>query len=40
MKSYDRIMPKASSKELIFPGHDPVLLKNYPKVAKDVTRLV
>ena len=40
MKSYDKIRAKASSIDLIFPGHDIALLDNYPKVAEDVTRLV
>jgi len=39
MKSYDKIRAKASSLDLIFPGHDPALLTNYPKVAEDVSRL-
>jgi hypothetical protein len=39
MKSYDKIRKKASSIDLIFPGHDTALLENYPKVAEDVTRL-
>jgi len=40
MKSYDKIRQKASSIDLIFPGHDPGMMQNYPKVAEDVTRLV
>jgi glyoxylase-like metal-dependent hydrolase (beta-lactamase superfamily II) len=40
MKSYDKLRAKASSIELIFPGHDAVMLNNYPKIAEDVTRLV
>jgi len=40
MKSYDKIRAKASSIDLIFPGHDPALLENYPRVAKDVSQLV
>ncbi len=40
MKTYDKIRPKASSIDLMFPGHDPALLENYPKVAEDVVRLV
>ena len=40
MKSYDKIRAKASSIDLIFPGHDPKLMEDYPKVAEDVTRLV
>jgi glyoxylase-like metal-dependent hydrolase (beta-lactamase superfamily II) len=40
MKSFDKIRAKASSIDLIFPGHDLALLTNYPKVAEDVVRLV
>jgi glyoxylase-like metal-dependent hydrolase (beta-lactamase superfamily II) len=40
MKSYDKIRAKASSLRLIFPGHDPAMLENYPQVAEDVSRLV
>jgi len=40
MKSYDKIRAKASSIELIFPGHDAALTDDYPKVAEDVSRLV
>ena len=40
MKSYDKIRAKASSIELIFPGHDTALMDDYPKVAEDVSRLV
>jgi glyoxylase-like metal-dependent hydrolase (beta-lactamase superfamily II) len=40
MKTYDKIRAKASSIDLIFPGHDPALLTDYPKVAEDVSRLV
>jgi hypothetical protein len=40
MKSFDKIRAKASSIDLIFPGHDPALLTNYPKVAEDVVQLV
>ena len=40
MKSFDKIRAKASSMDLIFPGHDPALLTNYPKVAGDVAKLV
>ncbi|MBN1106149.1 MAG: N-acyl homoserine lactonase family protein [Deltaproteobacteria bacterium] len=39
MKSYDRLRAKASSVDLLFPGHDPALLTEFPKVAEDVTRL-
>jgi len=40
MKSYEKIRAKASSIDLIFPGHDPALLSNYPNVAEDISRLV
>ena len=40
MKSFDKIRAKASSIDLIFPGHDPALLTNYPKVAEGVSQLV
>lgn len=39
MKSYDKLKKKASSPDLLFPGHDPLMTSNYPEVAKDVTRL-
>jgi glyoxylase-like metal-dependent hydrolase (beta-lactamase superfamily II) len=39
MKSYDKIRPMASSIDLMFPGHDPKLLENYPKVAENISRL-
>ena len=40
MKTYDKIRAKASSIDLIFPGHDPALLDAYPMVAEDVSQLV
>jgi glyoxylase-like metal-dependent hydrolase (beta-lactamase superfamily II) len=39
MKSYDKVKAKVSSPDLLFPGHDPALMANYPKVAEDITRL-
>jgi glyoxylase-like metal-dependent hydrolase (beta-lactamase superfamily II) len=39
MKSYDRLRAKASSIDLLFPGHDPALLTEFPRVEEDVTRL-
>jgi glyoxylase-like metal-dependent hydrolase (beta-lactamase superfamily II) len=39
MKSYDKMRTKASSIDLIFPGHDTGLIDLYPKVADDVSRL-
>jgi len=40
MKSYDKLRAKASSLDLIFPGHDLLMAQDYPRVAEDVTRLV
>jgi glyoxylase-like metal-dependent hydrolase (beta-lactamase superfamily II) len=39
MKSYDKLRRKASSPDLLFPGHDSLMASNYPEVARDVTRL-
>jgi len=39
LKSYDKLRAKASSPDLLFPGHDPLMTTNYPKIAKDITRL-
>lgn len=39
MKTYDKLKAKAASAELLFPGHDPLMLKNYPRVADGVARL-
>ncbi len=38
LKSYDKLRAKTSL-ELIFPGHDVMMLNDFPKVAEDVTRL-
>ncbi len=40
MGSYDKLNAKATSIDLMFPGHDTMMLQNFPKVAEDVTRLV
>jgi len=40
LHSYEKLRAKASSIDLIFPGHDTLMLTNYPQVAEDVTRLV
>ena len=40
MKSYDKLRKRASSPDLLFPGHDLLINSDYPEVAKDVTRLV
>jgi len=39
LETYDRIRSVASSPDLLFPGHDPVMTSGYPTVAEDVTRL-
>lgn len=40
MKTYDKLRAKASSPDLLFPGHDPLMSEEYPSVAEGVTRLV
>jgi len=40
MKTYDRLRTRASSLDLIFPGHDPFMSEGYPEVADGVTKLV
>src|SRR5690606_22091532 len=39
MESYDKLRSKASGLDLVFPGHDAAMLRDYPRVAADVTRL-
>ncbi len=39
MGSFDKLRAKASSIDMIFPGHDVRMLNNYPKVAEGITRL-
>jgi glyoxylase-like metal-dependent hydrolase (beta-lactamase superfamily II) len=38
LKTYEKLRAMTSL-DLIFPGHDTLMLTNYPKVAEDVTRL-
>lgn len=38
LKSYDKLRAKTSV-DLIFPGHDVMMLNDFPKVAEEVTRL-
>jgi len=40
MKSYDKLRAKASSPDLLFPGHDVLMAENFPQVAQGITRLV
>ena len=40
MESFDKLRAKASSIDLIFPGHDVKMLTDFPKEAEGVTRLV
>jgi hypothetical protein len=40
MKTYDKLRERVSSPDLLFPGHDRLLLENYPEAAQDITRLV
>lgn len=38
LKSYDKLRSKTDL-DLIFPGHDVMMLEQFPKVAEDITRL-
>jgi len=40
MRSFDKVKARGSSPDLLFPGHDVSMLRNYPEVAEGVTRLV
>lgn len=40
MKTYEKLRKIVSKPELLFPGHDILMMENYPRVAKNVTRLV
>jgi glyoxylase-like metal-dependent hydrolase (beta-lactamase superfamily II) len=40
MKTYDKLRDRVSSPDLLFPGHDRLMLEDYPGVAQDITRLV
>jgi len=40
MKSYEKLRARVSSPDLLFPGHDPLMSRNYPAVADGVTRIV
>ena len=40
MRTFDKLREAASSPDLLFPGHDPMMTTQYEQVAEDVTRLV
>jgi glyoxylase-like metal-dependent hydrolase (beta-lactamase superfamily II) len=40
MQSYEKLRERASSVDLIFPGHDFLMSENYPEIVKHITRLV
>ena len=40
LRTYEKLRARASSPELIFPGHDVLMYDNYPLVAEGVTQLV
>jgi glyoxylase-like metal-dependent hydrolase (beta-lactamase superfamily II) len=40
MESFDKVRARASTIDLIFPGHDVKMYDNFPKVAENITRLV
>ena len=39
LRTYDKLRSRATSIDLIFPGHDRRMLEDYPKVAEDITCL-
>ena len=40
MRTYKKLRENASSIDLLFPGHDPLMTESYREVAKNITRLV
>jgi len=40
MKTFNKLRAKVSSMDLLFPGHDPIMSEDYPKIAEGVTQLV
>jgi len=40
MEPSDELRAKASSIDLIFPGHDVRMLNDFPKMDEGITRLV
>ena len=40
LRGYEKLRARASSPELIFPGHDVLMYDDYPRVADGVTKLV
>lgn len=40
MKTYEKLRARASSIDLLFPGHDRIMAEDYPQVAEGVARLV
>lgn len=40
MRTYDRLVKKASSMDLLFPGHDPAMTTDYETITDCVSKLV
>ncbi len=40
MHSFDKLNAHASSPDLLFPGHDPIMSDNYLEIVKNITWLV
>lgn len=40
MRSFEKLKSRVSSPDLLFPGHDPLMTHDYPKVAPGITKLV
>lgn len=39
MRSFDKLKAKVASPELLFPGHDPLMTREYPQVDEAITRI-
>ena len=40
LRTYEKLRATASSPDIIFPGHDPLMYDAYPRIAEGVTQLV
>jgi glyoxylase-like metal-dependent hydrolase (beta-lactamase superfamily II) len=40
LRTYEKLRAAASSPDIIFPGHDPLMYDAYPRIAEGVTQLV
>ena len=40
MRSFKKLRSQVASLDLLFPGHDPLMTHDYPKVTSEITKLV